>query len=344
MAGGNPLDSHGAQNFILLDDYKMKFNSLDVGQPEVNVLLSSDSPTVSCVTWKRGVMEESISFKYIGMDYTTAQNCASAMASLMTYQKTPWLYGEYISGGSWLYGWHKGIGTPTLDSEIVVQKHGKGCMYDVVVNGRANIESYTEHGYESLINSRSLANVLNNIPGYTSNPTLSGVHFDDAGEDNITLVNAPTRKVSFELVGEDIYTTKISSDLSISLEKDNWYRATVDSYAQVKYEGMTKAACKSLFNPLNSINGWYMQSHPWVLSAWFTQGTTQLNINWREDSSVTSWQCLNDYRATQDDSGMFTAELMLHGQETFMTSTPSTVSSFSWPSVWSRVPGFNKYL
>ena len=69
---GNLKSSYDSTNFVLLDDYKMKFNSLDAGQPEVAVLLSGDTPTVSCVTWKRGVLEESIRFKYIGMDYDTA--------------------------------------------------------------------------------------------------------------------------------------------------------------------------------------------------------------------------------------------------------------------------------
>ena len=35
-----------SSNFVLLDDYKMKVNSLDVGQPEVAVQLSVDTPTV----------------------------------------------------------------------------------------------------------------------------------------------------------------------------------------------------------------------------------------------------------------------------------------------------------
>ncbi len=348
MAGGNLKSSYDSTNFVLLDDYKMKFNSLDAGQPEVAVLLSGDTPAVSCVTWKRGVLEESIRFKYIGMDYDTAQNCANAMRSLLTYQKTPWVYGVYLSAGNMLYGWHQGTGTPALDSEIALQKHGTGCMYDVVVEGYTNYEKYTANNYTSMTTNRPLGSVLNSIPGYTSNPVLTGEHFNAAGADNITIVNAPTRKVSFELVGENIYTTKISSDLEMHLVSDNWYKATIDSYAQVRYEGMTKSACKNLFNSLNSTTGWYSQIHPWVLSAYFTQGQTssvaQLNINWVENQSQTSWQCLNDYKATEDDSGMFTAELMLHSQQTQMTTTPNALTSFSWPSVWSRVPGFSGYL
>jgi len=42
----NLLTSYNSSNFVLLDDYKMKVNSLDVGQPEVAVQLSVDTPTV----------------------------------------------------------------------------------------------------------------------------------------------------------------------------------------------------------------------------------------------------------------------------------------------------------
>lgn len=34
---GNLLTSYNADNFILVDDYKLQCNSLDVGQPEVAV-------------------------------------------------------------------------------------------------------------------------------------------------------------------------------------------------------------------------------------------------------------------------------------------------------------------
>lgn len=43
---GNLLTSYSGDNFILIEDYKMKVNSLDAGQPEVAVQLSVDTPTV----------------------------------------------------------------------------------------------------------------------------------------------------------------------------------------------------------------------------------------------------------------------------------------------------------
>jgi len=270
-------------------------------------------------------MEESIRFKYVGMDYDTAQSCADSMRSLFTYSKYAWCYGDYIENGNWLFGWHKKYLSPALDSNITVQKHGSGCMYDVLVDAHATVENYTKGGYAALATSRPIADTLSHIPGYSSNPTLSGQHFDAAGANNIVLVNSPTRTINYELVAENIYTTKISANGDIELQESNWYRRTVDSYCQVKYEGMTKAACKSLYNSLATFNsnGWYVQQHPWELSAWFTPNSRQLNIKWVENTSVTSWQCLNDYKATEDDSGMFTAEITLHAQEVTMTDNPT---------------------
>lgn len=325
----NLLTSYSGDNFILIDDYKMKVNSLDVGQPEVAVQLSgslsSSTPTVEVVTWKRGIMEESVRFKYIGMSYDTAKTCANDMRGRFTYQKKAWCYGDYIEDGNWLIGWHSKYNTPTLDSNITIQKHGNGCMYDVVVDAHATIENYTRGGYAALTGSRPIADTLAYIPGFNDNPTLDGQHFDAAGADNIVLVNAPTRTINYELVGANIYTTMISADGEIKLKESNWYRRTVDSYCQVKYEGMTRAACKSLYNSVATFSnsGWYVQQHPWELSAWF-DNTQQLNIKWRENTNVTSWQCLNDYRATEGDSGLFTAELTLHAQEITMTDNPTS--------------------
>lgn len=132
-------------------------------------------------------------------------------------------------------------------------------MYDVIVDARAETENYVTRG-DPVGNGAPLGNKLNSIAGYGNSPVLSGEHFDAAGADNIVIVNAPTRTTQFELVGEDIYTTRVSSDLSVHLVKSNWYKATTDFYAQVQYQGMTRAACKSLYNSLavKSSSGWYL--------------------------------------------------------------------------------------
>ena len=334
----------------MLDDYKMRLNSLDVGQPEVAVVLSGDGePTVTFVTWKRGVMHESCRFKYVGMDFDTAQDCADAMRSRFQYTKPTWQYGLYVEGGDILYGWHQGAQLPSMDTNVTVQKHGTGCMYDVLVDAQAEIETYTRGGYADAAGTRPVHDALTAVPGWSdAEPLSNGVHFNAAGADNITLVNSPSRNVSYELVAEDLYTTRISSDGEVHLVKDNWYRRTVDSYAQVKYEGLTKAACRSLYSSLATFNsgGWYGQQHPWELSAWFEQGQTssdwQLHIEWRPNYGVTSWQCLNDYTARQGDGGLWTAELMLHSQQVSMTT--SADNSYRWPQEWNNVPGLAAYL
>lgn len=277
------------------------------------------------------------------MSYQAAQNCAAAMRQTLTYTKYPWLYGAYLSGQDMLYGWYKGVGTPTLDSSVTVQKHGTGCMYDVVVDARAEYENYTTDGDPTGSDS-PLGNKLNSIAGYSASPQLSGEYFDAAGADNIVMVNAPTRTTNFELVAEDITTTRISSDLSVHYVKSNWYRATTDFYAQVQYQGMTRAACKSLYNSLavKSSSGWYLSSNPWVLSAWFDH--SNLHIEWRQNADVTTWQCLNDYTAREDESGMFTAELTLHSQQIEMTDSPQSYTPPGWPAAWNNVPALTDYL
>lgn len=343
---GNLLTSYGAQNFVLLDDYKMRFNSIKVGQPEVAVLLSGNVASVQTVTWKRGIMEESCRFSYIGMSYDAAQNCAASMRSLLTFWSPTWIYGDYLSGGNWLLGWHHGFETPKLESGITVQRHGSGCMYDVVVDARYTAEEYTTGGYAGAATSQLLRSTLAYIPGFNSSPPLSGTHFDTAGADNIVLVSAPQRRIDFELVGQDIYTTKKETSISgWSLTSGDWYRATIDSTCQVRYEGMTRSACQSLYNSLNRQDGWYLSSHPWELSAYFTPNTTQLNIGWVKNENVRSWQCLNDYTATEGDGGMFAAELTLHATEEDMTNNPHTYTPPSaWPGIWNKIPGLSAYL
>lgn len=343
----NLLTSYDARNFVLLDDYKMRLNSLDVGQPEVAVVLSGNSqPTVAFVTWKRGVMHESCRFQYVGMDYDTAQDCADSMRSRFQYSKPTWQYGAYMDGGNLLYGWHQGTALPALDTNVTVQKHGTGCMYDVLVDAQAEVETYTRGGFADATGTRPVYNALTGVPGWSATEQLSGEHFDAAGADNIVLVNAPSRNVSYELVAENLFTTKISSDGEVVLVKDNWYRRTVDSYAQVKYEGLTKTACRNLYSSLSKFNssGWYGQQHPWELSAWWQQAGTgwQLHIEWVQNTSVTSWQCLNDYSARQEEGGLWTAELMLHAQQVSMTTQAD--NSYSWPSEWSNIPGLAAYL
>lgn len=41
------LKTYGTENFVMLEDYNFKFNSIEQGQPEVTVELSGGTPTVT---------------------------------------------------------------------------------------------------------------------------------------------------------------------------------------------------------------------------------------------------------------------------------------------------------
>jgi hypothetical protein len=261
---GNLQSSYGANNIEITQDYSYSFNQIDVGEPVVTMTRDLSGETdVKYAAWKRAVMVETAGWKYIGMDYATAKSCANAMRSALTFTTYPWEYGYYMTPqtSALQFGWHKSSYVPTLESDVAVRQRS-GCMYDVVVNARATTENYSLGSVALDIGSRPLADQLQSIAGWNSSVSLTGEHFDAAGSGNIRVVSAPTNKVSFELVGQKLITSNPSSPTGLSL--DDWYRATTDQYAQVRYEGMTKSACRSLFSSLNSTGGWYLQYHPWV--------------------------------------------------------------------------------
>lgn len=340
------LTSYSSKNFVLVDDYSYRCNQIDSGEPIVAVELSTTSstpperkPVVTITQWWRATIEETASFKYIGMDYSTAKDCADAMRSLFTFTSYPWVYSEYLSGDYLLYGWHKGTGTPTLESEISLEKHDNGCMYDVVVNAKCTTINYDKGANALDLNDRPLANAIDDVPGWDSTHQLSGHHFDAAGSSNIALLVAPTYKTKFELVGQQVVTTNKTNLSGFSI--DDWYKATTDWQAQIKYEGMTKTACRTLFNSLNSTTGWYLSSNPWE---YFYDIQTS-SLGWHPNTEITQWQCLNQYKATENEGGMFTAELTLHAQLINMTKDPAHFTTPSYPSFWrTRIPGLSSFL
>lgn len=336
------LASYNATNFVLTEDYSYRFNQIECGQPEVAVELSgsglSATPVVTIAQWWRAVMEERASFKYIGMKYDTAKSCANAMRSALTFQTYQWEYGAYLSGNYLLYGWHKGIATPTLESEVRLE-HNAGSMYDVVVNAKCTTTNYDKAGRALQTGSTPLATAVASLPGWSATHTLSGEHFDAASANNITLVVAPTKTIEFELVAAKLVTTDPNNLSGFTI--NDWYRATTDQYAQVRYEGMTKTACRSLFSSLNGTTGWYLLTHPWEYG-WNAQTKT---LSWHQNTNIDVYQCLNDFKATEDESGLFTAELTLHAQRVEMTSTPTSYTAPAYPAFWSsKIPGLNKYL
>ena len=66
------LTSYGAHNLVIEQDYNFKFNSIEVGDPEVTIELSNGQPVVQVNTWWRGLQEETARWRYVGMDYETA--------------------------------------------------------------------------------------------------------------------------------------------------------------------------------------------------------------------------------------------------------------------------------
>lgn len=152
-------------------------------------------------------MEETAGFSYIGMNYATAKNCANYLRNLLTQQIYVWEFGWYIENDIFQYGWHKSYATPTLDSDIRIEQRNGGCMYDVVVNARCVSTNYSTAANATSTGSRPLYDSIANLPGWSSNPTLHGEHFNAASADNISLIVAPTQTVKFELVGQNIVTS-----------------------------------------------------------------------------------------------------------------------------------------
>lgn len=340
------LNSYSSDNFQLDQDYQIRLDSVEVGQPEVIIscdLSSGDPVGIKIERWKRYVQIEEASFSYVGMDYATAKSCGEAMRTKFTYNSyRPWIYEDYLSGSMFIRGWHQTSAyLPQLESTVNLVKRGDGSMYDVKVNARLRLEKYQLNSYP-VMNDRPLYNSLTSLDGWTSDTGAwsEGKAILSAGVDNIALVTAPSYTDNWEVAGENVMTINANSISGISI--DDWYKVTTTYKAAVKYEGMTLAACRSLYNNLNNLNtGWYISSHPWTLSSYQTGNTW--HVNWIEDSGTTIYQCLN--RATMQRTGgkMWSIELQLEAQKSTMKKSGSSISH-SWPSVWSRVPGMSKFL
>jgi hypothetical protein len=53
------------------------------------------------------VQIEEAAFRYVGMSYAAAQDCADDMRSAFTYNSyQPWIYEDYLEGSSFIRGWH----------------------------------------------------------------------------------------------------------------------------------------------------------------------------------------------------------------------------------------------
>lgn len=336
------LTSYGEHNLVIEQDYNLRFNEIVVGDPQITI--SSDTSgnvDVDVNVWYGRKQEETARWRYVGMEYSTAQNAANNIRNALTFQQYSWEFGTYLSGGNLQIGYYKSEQAPRLESDIAVVKNGNGAMYDVVVDAHVTGSDYvTSPG--STTSQNNLQQYLQTLQGWNNYKSgwNVGKSISAAGADNIVLVTAPTRTREFEIAGQDIMPKGGESGLS-SVTFPMWYRCTDTYRCQVKYTGMTLNACRNLYTQLNNNNGWYLSVHPYK----YEYNSQAKNFNWTQDVSSTTYQCLNEFRSTKGDGNMWTAELDLCQEVQSYTTQPNNVSQWSWPALWSsKIPGLSTYL
>lgn len=341
--GDNKQTSYGSNNIVIVKDYNTRFNEVTVGNPELTIekpTTEGGSPVISIATWYKLQCEETAKWKYVGMDYSTAKSCELALLSGLTFSIPTWEYGAYINDSNLLFGYHTGSSAPQLNSRVVIEKCGNCDMYNVVVDANVISETYSKNPnlYSSL--STYLKSYLNSLTGWGSYPSgWNGQQQTSASSNNIVLIQAPTVSRKFELVGFDIMKLTYNDWSGFSVPA--WYKYTDTYTCQIQYTGMTRNACTALFNSLNTdSNGWYYSYHPWE----YVYDSPNNTFKWQQVNNVTTYQCLNDFRAIKSDGNMWTAELDLCVEKVGYVLNTSSAPSFSWPNVWSRIPGLSQFL
>ena len=170
----------------------------------------------------------------------------------------------------------------------------------------------------------------------------NGTYYSAAYTDNIVLLSAPTYRREFELLGADITTIVPSGQSITGYSFPLWYKARTTYQAQVKYVGMTRSACRNLFNNLNTTTGWWYAYHPYEYKAVAATGGG-FSMDWVENTQVTLYQCLNEFTAKPVGGGLWEVELSLTQWDDKYTKNPNETFTPSWPSVWSNVPGLSNY-
>ena len=119
---------------------------------------------------------------------------------------------------------------------------------------------------------------MRNLSGWNSSAVPSnGKYFSSASADNIVLVSAPSYTREFEILGADITTVIPDGQSLTGYSFPIWYKARTTYCAQVKYVGMTRAACANLFNSLNGTSGWWYAYHPYEYKPVSSGGTVTMN-------------------------------------------------------------------
>ena len=190
--------------------------------------------------------------------------------------------------------------------------------------------------------SRPLYDFVTGLAGWSDSSTPpNGTYYSAASSDNIVLVKAPTYNREFELLGADITTVVPDGSSLTGYSFPLWYKARTTYQAQVKYVGMTRSACRNLFNSLNGTSGWWYAYHPYEYKAVASGGT--VSMDWVQNNNVTLYQCLNEFTAKPVGGKLWEVELSLSQWADKYTKNPNESFTPSWPSVWSRVPGLSNY-
>ena len=343
---GNRLTTWDRNNLIITKDYSFRFSVVETGEPRLYIKLAKNQQQqddVSIVQWWHGKAEETAAWKWVGMDYDTAMDCADYARNLLTYTNWVWEYGAHVENGAVVVGWFKWVYSPQLDSSIQVVKHGNGDLYDVEVNAKVITDDYslTPNG-TNVTGSRILASTLPHIDGWNLSPTPNGKYFTSASADNIVLVAAPTWKRKFDITGVDLSTIVPNGQTLSGYTFSTWYKERTTYSCQLKYTGMTREACKNLFNSLNSTTGWWKKYHP---SIWYFDMTNKEFV-WQEQTQIWMYQCLNEFNAhpTSTDGRLWEAELSLTQWSESYTTNPNATWTPTWPAEWANIPALSNYL
>ena len=346
----NRQTTWGSSNLVIEQDYSIKFNEIESGEPELYIEIqpqgSQQNNVVKIVNWYHATRTESAIWRWIGMDYTTAMSCANQTRLLLTFQKSTWEWGIYMDNGVVKQGWYSAAVTPTLESSVAIVKNSIGDMYDVVVHARATGDIYgllpnlNIHG-----STRPLANALQQVTGWNTSVTpTNGNYFTSASADNIVLVTSPTYNREFEIVGVNYNGLVPDEQSPTGYSWPIWYKVRTTYQCQVKYTGMTRQACTNLFNALNGTSGWWHLYHPYEYKAQAKQGGG-VEFVWAEDTRTNLYQCLNEYKAHPMDGGnLWEAELSLTLWDDSYTDQPNAPFTPTWPAEWGRVPGLSTFL
>ena len=163
-----------------------------------------------------------------------------------------------------------------MESDVQVQKtNGVGSLYDVVIVAKFTMETYGKNPGLNTTGARPLADLLPHIDGFYTSNTPNGKYYDAASGENISIVAGPSYHREFTLLGADITTVIPNGQTLTGYTFPLWYKERRTYNCEVKYQGLTRTACRALFNQLNTTSGglWHL-FHEYEYKFVQTQGAT----------------------------------------------------------------------